>query len=84
MKAYRDNSIFEVLKLQLVAICNAFFQSASNLEFPPRGNPQFDDKSCIPCIPNRSLAILGGYKSLPLMTISYLVMYLGTSPVSNL
>ena len=31
-----------------------------NPEFPPSGNPQLDDRSCIPYLVNSILAILGG------------------------
>ena len=39
-------------------IFRTFFWDTRNLEFPPYGNPQLDDKSCVTSIANRSLAIL--------------------------
>ena len=43
-----------------LSIISTFFRDTRNKEFSPYGNPQLDDKSGVPYIANRSLAILEG------------------------
>ena len=44
----------------MMAIFRTFFQDTGNSESPPYGNPQLDDKPCVPYTTNWSLAILEG------------------------